>query len=372
MSISRGQTATTRRRTTAFELPPFYCPLPAGRPHPAVGQIEKNSLAWMESFGFFPTPADRRRAEATRSHELMSMLTPDAPRELVQTGADWAYLAFAFDDLRSDTGPTSTSTAVLVDWFHALDYACTTFTPPTSDLFHNAAADLSRRIHSVTTPALWRRWLTENRQTYWAGAWECAQRTSEGPVSFDAYLAIRSYLGLAPSTLVAAEIALCLDVPEREREDPPVRAAIEATWLLIVIDDDLYSYPKEHLAAEEAGRDPLLEPTAIPILMRERNLGVTQAAAFLGDLRDRVMLRAVRLSERIAVGNYSRDTRALVDAALRSVRAGLDWAQRAERYTNPDGRSPGAIDLRWNGITHIPPAADTPPSYPAIDWWWDV
>ncbi|MER6075939.1 terpene synthase family protein [Streptomyces sp. NPDC001817] len=359
---------------TKFELPPFYCPLPAPRPHPDEALLERRALDWLESLALFTDPVNRARSANTRSHELMARITPDAPADLVQFGVDWAYLAFAFDDLRTDTGPASTDTTSLRLWFEGLDYAATTLdtTGLPEDGFYTAIADLSARIKNATSPALWRRWLTDNKSTYWAGVWEAARPTTAHAVTFSGFLMIRPHLGLGPSTLTCAEVAAGLDVPEHERHDPLVRAITEAAWLLITLDDDLYSYPKEQWTAGHTDQVSPAQPIPISILMREHHITLAHAVHLLGQIRDRIMAKALTLAQRAAGRPYSSDTHIMIDTALHAVRSTLEWAQHAPRYTDPDGYHPGAIDLDWAGITHIPPATTDPLPYQAISWWWDV
>ncbi|MEU8540305.1 terpene synthase family protein [Streptomyces sp. NPDC048717] len=360
--------------TIRFEIPPLYCPLPPPRPHPDEALLEKRGLDHLEAWGLTADPVDRVRAAHTRSHELMARMTPDAPADPVQLSVDWAYMAFAFDDRRTDSGPSSADTTALCLWFSRLDYAGTTLdtTPLPEDVFYPAVADLSARIRAATTPALWRRWLTENKAMAWAALWETSHRTSGRLADFATFLTVRPDLGMGLGTLVCAEIAAGLRMPEDERNDPLVRAVTQAASLLITLDNDLYSFPREDRAARLAGRDPLAEPTPIPILMREHRSTVAEAALRLVLIRDRIMDRALRLAERAASRPYSDDTRALLGIALAVVRDHLDWAPRAARYTDPDGTHPDAIDLRWNGLTATPPADDRPLPYPAVSWWWDV
>ncbi|ETK32821.1 terpene synthase family protein [Microbispora sp. ATCC PTA-5024] len=360
--------------TIHFDLPPFFCPLPPPAPHPEEDLLEKRSLDWLDSLGLFTDPLNRVRAADTRSHELMARITPHGSTDRVQLGVDWANLAFAFDDLRTDTGPSSADTTSLRLWFEGLDQAATQLNTDSrsDDLFYTAIAELSARIKAHTSPALWRRWLSDNKATYWAGLWESAHHTTGAPADFNSFLAVRPHLGLGPSTLTCGEIAAELRVPEDERHDPLVRAITEAAWLLITLDDDLYSHPKECWITEQTGGDPSGEPAAIPILMREHRTTLPQAVLILSQIRDCVMAQAIQLADRASRQPYANDTHAMIDLALGAVRSTLEWAQHAPRYTNPDGHHPDAIHLNWTGITDTPPPLTDALSYPAIAWWWEV
>ncbi|RNL82135.1 hypothetical protein EFW17_20475 [Halostreptopolyspora alba] len=329
----------------------------------------------MESFDLFGSPTARRQSANTDSARLISYMMPNsAPTDLVQLGSDLFYLAFSFDDHRTDTGSTSRTTDALVNWFHDFMYAITVGTQGCRfhDPYHRAAAELSQRIRELTPPKLWRRWLDLCQGVAWAAAWEAAQRHTGTPGTLDDFLLVRRDLGFATGATIHIEIAAELAVPESERYDLPVKAAVEAAEMLLCLDDDIYSYPKEHWQAEHEDRRMPHEPTAIPLLMREHGCGVTEAFHHLADLRNRIMLRAVRLAERVRSGQYHRDTRTLVDLSLGCVRAGLDWAPNAKRYTDPDGQSEVEIELVWTGITDRPLTTDAPAPYPTIAWWWDV
>ncbi|MGW4380747.1 terpene synthase family protein [Kitasatospora sp. NPDC004531] len=354
-----------------FEVPPLYCPLPPPRPHPDEALLERRALDRLDAAGLFADAADRARAADTRSHELMSRMTPDAPTDLVELGVEWAYLAFSFDDRRTDAGPVSADTAALCLWFQGLNYAATTTDTGAlpDDPFYPAVADLSARIRAATTAALWSRWLTDSKAAAFSALCESAYRGTGRPADFATFLTVRPDLGLGPGTLTCAEIAAGLRVPEDERHDPLVRAVTQACGLLIALDNDLYSFPKEEWAARRAGRDPLAEPAPVPILMREHAERADEAARRLASIRDRMTHRAFRLAERTARRPLSRDTRTMIDISLAVVCNDLYWGRSAARYTRC---GPDTVELVWNGFTDTPPSDDRPLPYPAVSWWWEL
>ncbi|GAA3273320.1 hypothetical protein GCM10010493_59200 [Streptomyces lavendulae subsp. grasserius] len=358
--------------TIHFTIPRLYCPLPVPGVHPDLDLLEKRGLDWIAACGFAPDPAARRSVANTQSHALLSRLTPRAPASLVQLGVDLGYLLFTFDDLRTDTGPTSTDTAQLMAWLYDFTYALAIPEAPASgtDPGYAAIAELSRRIRAATTPQMWRRWTDVLHHSCWSAMWESTQRNLKLTPTFDTYLTARPRFGAAPATLLMAEIAAQLRVPEDEREHPLVRTAFDVSCLLLCLDDDLYSYPKEQWALERAGRDVAHEPAGIPILMREHHAGVDEAVALLTDIRDRLTLLLTRLLALIKAGPFSPDTMAYAGLAASAVPVGLAWAQQCPRFTDPDGRSPGLIELHWAGLHDIPPANRDPLPYPSIAWWW--
>lgn len=357
---------------TIFEIPPLYCPLPPSQPHPDAALLEEAGMAWLESVIGFCSPSHRQTLADTRTHELMSRMTPDAEYERVQLAVDWGYLAFALDDLRTDTGRNTLGTGEMMNWFTAYEYAATTRCATSQDRFHYAIADLSRRIQAKTTAAQWRKWVDDQRLLTFGALWESAQRTTGTPTSINTYLWVRGPLAGAQSALSSAEVVAGLHVPADERAHPVVRAALEASCLLIGLDDDIYSYPKEVWQAQQEGRTMADEPVAIPLLMREYDDSLESALTRLVELRNRIMLRLVILHERVLEGQFTHDTRTLVDIALKSVRSTLDWAVTVPRYRNPDGTLPDYISLIWAEFTEQPPRSAAPPLYPAISWWWEI
>uniref|UniRef100_A0AAU2K048 Terpene synthase family protein n=1 Tax=Streptomyces sp. NBC_00049 TaxID=2903617 RepID=A0AAU2K048_9ACTN len=360
-----------------FRVPPRYCPLPPSTPHPAQETLEKQALGWLAAQHLFTQPGVRERAADTKSHILIAQITPDAPIDRTQPGVDWAYLMFLFDDLRTDLGPTATNTADLMNWLYDwVEVLSRPDSPPPAtagrDPLMLAFAALSRRVRACTTQELWRRWVDTHRLFCWGALWESAQRTTRTATSFDAFLSARAYLAGSPLPLLAGEIAHDLRVPEAERNHPLVRAAVEAAWMMVGLDDDIYSLPKEGLEAAEAGRDPDAEPSAVPIIKRELRCDTATAVNQLVDYRDRIMLLLIRLRERANQCRLSGDTLAYLDLALCEVRVdAIDWPPLAPRYTAPVGKSEEPIHLIWSATTDRPPSDGTALPFPAISWWWD-
>jgi hypothetical protein len=168
------------------------------REHPDRALLESRGLDWIAAHGMAPDPAAQQIVADTRSHILMSWPTPHAPVPLIQLAVDWCYLFFALDDLRTDTGPTSTDTGRHMSWLYDLTYAqVVPDAPPRSaDPFYPAIADLSRRIRAATSPALWRRWVDAHWPVVWSSMWESAQRSRNLTPTFDEYLLARPGLGL--------------------------------------------------------------------------------------------------------------------------------------------------------------------------------
>ncbi|WKK24177.1 terpene synthase family protein [Streptomyces olivoreticuli] len=355
-----------------FTIPRLYCPWPKPPDHPDLDLLESRGLDWMASRGITPDPVSRQLATDTQSHLLMSLLTPHAPAERVQLIVDWCYLLFSIDDLRTDIGPTSADTALLMTWLYDLRYAQTIpdGPPQSTDPMHLAMANVSERIRTATSPALWRRWVESHHPTYWGALWESALRARSLAPSFNSYLPVRAGRGAAVAALATAELVNELRVPEHEREHPLVKTVVDAAFLVMCLHDDLYSHPKEAWKTERSGRDPALGPRGIPILMREHHIDEAEAATLLAGICDRLVLLLTRLLPPIKTGPFSPDTIALVDLAVSMLPTGLAWGPDCPRYTNPDGRSPGAIEMRWQGIHNTPPTHHGPLPYPSIASWW--
>lgn len=349
-----------------YHIPALYCPISPAGAHPGAEEMEKRSMAWLERFGVAETEKKKARLAGTKSNVLMSMITPGADPSLVQLGVDWSYLAFGFDDRRTDHGATSHDTRGLVRWLNELQYCAANGESGSNDPFHRAIADLSARIRGATSRPLWRRWLSELRATCWAAGWESAHRTGGTVPSFNEFLAVRAPLAMGWAQSIHAEISLALEVPEHERVDPRVQAVMDAAWLLVGLDDDLYSFPKEDWDARNSGRDPLREPSAVPILMHEKSCGPTKAMEILAGVRNQIMKRTLEVLHEVESGTYRRDTKTVARLAVEAVRANLDWALTASRYTDPGGGHL-KIDLP---VSEDPPTCYGKPEYPFLSSWW--
>ncbi|MCC2280753.1 terpene synthase family protein [Streptomyces sp. ET3-23] len=306
-------------------------------------------------------------------------MTPDAKADLVQLGADWAYLLFAVDDTAgTDLMPSSTGTAQLTAWFHELFLAAAHPTAAESqpndprnegNAFLQAASHLSLRVRQSVPRHLWHRWVRLHYPIMWGAAWESAHRDHQRRASFNSYLGARPGLGAAEGTILMGEIAAELDVPEREREHPLVRAVIDIAALVICLDDDIYSWPRERHIAERVGRDPADDTSAIPILAREHHLSIEDAVDLTVSIRDRLVRRFEVLAAQITPGRFTPATVSLAEITANLIVTGIIWAEGSPRYTDPDGSAPGSVPLKWEG-RHTQAPTDTPLPYPVTTAWW--
>ncbi|ONI76262.1 hypothetical protein ALI144C_37005 [Actinosynnema sp. ALI-1.44] len=103
-----------------FGAPPFYCPIPPAI-HPAVDEVRRQAIEWIDQTGLCRTERDRMRAIATNSAEFYGRFSPSAPVDGLLVAVLWVYWGFLFDDACCDSGPLSADPAKFV----AIAASCT-------------------------------------------------------------------------------------------------------------------------------------------------------------------------------------------------------------------------------------------------------
>ncbi|MEU6341715.1 hypothetical protein ABZ883_12305 [Streptomyces sp. NPDC046977] len=135
------------------------------------------------------------------------------------------------------------------------------------------------------------------------------------------------------------------------------------------MDDDLFSYGKElwFAARQPAETGPVLNLVGL----YEARPGCTQqdAQRQAVALRDRVLARFVEVRD-IVQQTASEPLRRYLSNLTCLIRGNYEWGIRAGRYTDPDGRHPGAVRVATSPVADIPSAIGAPPDIPCIGWWW--
>jgi hypothetical protein len=188
--------------------------------------------------------------------------------------------------------------------------------------------------------------------------WEASWRSSPELPTLDDYITLwMRAIGMAPSTAMI-EIVGGFSVPDRDMEDPRVRALTEMTWTLVSWDNDLYSRNKELQRADD-------NLNLIDVLCREHDCDPPRALVRAVAMRDRVMVLFERLSAQV-IKEADDGLRRYVEGLGQFVRGHLDWASVCPRYSVPS--SPKATPGGW-WKQH--PADDSlePLPVPTIAWW---
>lgn len=352
------------------ELPPMYFPMP-WRCHEQVELLEKRGLQWMAAHGFCDTDVRRERVEGTRTAQFFAYLCPDADADLLQMAVDWGYLMFVFDDLVCDEESADdvfTMVDLSVRIVRTLEAPGAGVLDPRNP-FTAPVVDLAERVHRSVSPVLVRR-LADAHSAWFAGcAWQGAARR-QGTPSLNDYVFTRLLSSAAFPTLAWFQLAEPLEILEEQIAAPAVRALTEMAGIVAAFDDDLYSYGKDLYFARQrpASEDGAFLDNLVHLYQvgqGDRERALREAVA----LRDRILARFVEVRDQVLPGAEAPLARYLSNLAC-LVRGNFEWGLRAGRYTDPDGRHPGAVTTTGS-LAATPSAVGAPDGVPSIAWWWD-
>ncbi|MFB7085761.1 glutamate dehydrogenase [Streptomyces sp. NPDC056296] len=351
------------------DLPPVFCPMPL-RCHPDVSLLERRGIEWMDRHGFCRTPDQRNRVTGTKTAHFFAYLCPDADAELLQAAVDWGYLMFVFDDRHCDEESDADDAFIFLDL--AVRIVRTLEAPDAGVLdprhpFTAPVTDLAHRIHRTSSPTHVRR-LVESHRSWFSGvAWDQAARTRGWPTISD-YLFTRMLYVASFTTLTWFQLSEHSEMPDRQINAPAVHALTEMAGTVAAIDDDLYSYGKELWFTRRRDDPEAVFPGNLVNLLRTtHDCTLDQALRETVVMRDRIVDRFIDVRDRLLPHAGAPLQRYLSNLTC-LIPGNFAWGLAADRYTNPDGRHPGAVTTRGS-ITDIPSATGSP-GIPSIAWWW--
>lgn len=356
-----------------IEIPPRYCPLPTAT-HPGAAELAERGGTWLNGFGLCTSEAQQTRMRGNDCSGFYGRIMPHAPTERLQLAVDWCYLMFAFDDINCDEGPASTQTGEFVDLAARVTRVLEV---PDSDMGNRAnlflppVRDLALRGREWGTPTQIRRVVEGHRAWYFGVLWEFGQRVRDVTPSLKDYAHMRQHTAGGTATTCWMEIIGGAEIPDREMDSPAVRALAELAFTIASWDDDLFSYGKETWFASQSKQEASgCRLNLVDILVLERGYTVEQAMEEAVELCNRLTHRFVELRDQVRprAGAALRD---YLDCLAYLVRGNIEWGLQADRYRNPDGRSPGAVNTAGSWTRTPPSDAATAPPIPSIAWWWD-
>ncbi|MFI9381535.1 hypothetical protein [Kutzneria sp. NPDC052558] len=345
------------------ELPPRYCPVPVAT-HPDADLLESRGADWLSRYGL-----GGPRLWANDCAGFYGRIMPAAATERLQMAVDWCFLMFAFDDINCDEVAPSTAGRQFVDIatrvVRALEVPDARLD---GDVFLEPVRDLARRAHKFGTPTQVRRLVEGHRAWYLGVLWELRCKLADVTPSLNDYAHLRQHTAGGLATTSWIEIVDGAEIPAAELDSPAVRALSELAFTIAAFDDDLFSYGKETWFARRETTPSDCKLNLIDIMAREP--GVENALAESVELVNRMTYRFVQLRDAV-LPSASEPLRHYLDCLSRLLRGNLEWGLQAQRYRNPDGRSPDAVHTVGSWTSRPPADAEAPPAIPSATWWWD-
>jgi hypothetical protein len=346
-------------------VPQLFCPIEP-RIHPEADAIEGEATAWWTAGGYTEDPVVLARTVATRSGVYLSRCLPDCDADGVVTLACWSYAGFAFDDVYCDHGPMSTDPAAFLPLGARTVAAIDTLEPAVADGVGliTALQDVTARYAAHAAPAQLVRWTQAHRRWMTGVAEQIGYRSRRLVPSPDAYLMTRMACVAGEVGWAGIEMSLGPEVPERHT--PAVRALGELATIVTMIDNELFSSAAE---AQSSKRDSTFDPGLLDVLSHAQSLGREESLVAAIVLRDRALVRFLRLRKAVAPRASSALTRYL-DGLTQMVRANIDFSldMLTARYAAHGVQAPAD---RTSLLTDKP-ADDSPepPPFPSIAWLW--
>lgn len=357
-----------------LRIPPFYCPIEGAR-HPDAETIEQKCIEWLDAFGPYRTPAERKWLIGTFAADFSARAAPSADPEGVLLFSLWNYWAFAFDDVFCDEGEMSVDPGAFGAYAgrvqRTLEIACFSEargydTHVDADPYLATIFDIGRRTRELATPTQRARLIATHRRWLSGAHWQICNRAKGVVPSVDDYFSLR--IGdAAGATTAWIEIANRVEVKAAEMDSPAVQALIEMAMFVAAIDNDMHSMSKE----KNVG---LADRSCVGVLAHHQNISTEQAIHQAMVIRDRTLLRFLELRERVRPGASVALDHYLDDLG-HCIRGNIDWGMRVHRYLRHADRSSehdpvyAEEELDW---AENPLSNDKDPlPYPSIRWWWD-
>ncbi|WP_219822005.1 terpene synthase family protein [Streptomyces sp. Ru71] len=294
----------------------------------------------------------------------MARFAPVADEDRLLATALWVYWGFAFDDARCDSGPLSTRPAQFNALAGQVQRACETDRAEPDDRYARALQDIMRRFRSLTPPTQVARFVHAHRAWLSGVAWQIGNQAVGRMPGLDEFLAMRLLSAGGHPTFALLEPATGAYVPDREMHRPAVQALTEMAIMVASLDNDRHSLHKELSRGQT-------DQNIYTVLMAERALPLQQAVHEASALRDRVLLRFLRLHDRVRP-TAGPELATYLQGLRHGMRGNNEWGLRVPRYLSlghwPDERE----DLL---VTFAEEPSDSRPGpvegAPCIAWWWD-
>ncbi|MEC4019561.1 terpene synthase family protein [Streptomyces sp. H27-D2] len=351
---------------TPLEIPSFYCPIPAAA-HPDTAGFDRRSADWFRGFGACDDEAIKRLSEG-KVALVPGLALPHGIPEVVEIATNFEYLGHGFDEIAFEAGRFGQQPDEAAGLLALMTRVIEVPEAPVLEDNPWAAGlrDLRRSLERHATPTQMSRWVAAWRRYFFGLGWETLHRSQGTLPSLNEFISMRmaGTVGMEILTTMS-DIAEGYELPTAELEKPAVRALIEMSWMLVALDNDLYSYHREALLQGNG-------LNAIDVVAREDGCTTTQAVPKVVAMRDRVMCLFLRLRDQLALDSGWELNRYVATLA-QWVRAHLDWALASPRYLTPLGADSPPGTWAQLPTSYAPRPTDDnlePLPIPAVAWWW--
>jgi len=328
---------------------------------------------WLVKFEIFQNPAQRDYFVRSRFPAFPGKSLPHAEAGLLMLPGKEVMWLQSFDDVHSDEKPGGTPPDELIELLARLTRVIEDPRAPMlpDNPWARALRDLRLDVAEHATAVQVDRWVQANVEYFSGLLWEAVNRAENRVPALNDYVAMWLKQSAVYPCIVFTDIACGYEVPAAEWSDPRVRTLREMVSAIIGWDNDLTSYDKEVHRCRQ--RSFPVEQNLVSVLAAELNCPVGQAVTLAGAMRDRAMVRFLRLRDEVAAAGSAVLARYACGLG-QWVRGYLDYSGQSPRYTDPANPDDSAVTNRlpegWKVV-------DTPraeraglPALACIDSWW--
>ncbi|MEU3743261.1 hypothetical protein AB0E78_40190 [Streptomyces sp. NPDC032198] len=338
---------------TIAALLAFHCPLEE-EVSPESDQLLDRTLAWAKHHRLGTTD-EQTAMFAMTGATFAAHMYPHTRGETAQAFSDYDAWGWAANERVGSATRTCDIVADLGRWERIMHSPASW--PHSADPLDTALSDAFTRLRTHLTPVQWERFTTGQGQWLYSMGWEAALRERGTPLGVNDYLAMRIGAGgcYSAAYLDGTENT---NLSEHHWANPTLRATVEAGMLTALLDNDRYSYLREHRLA-------VRKHNLFDALRTEHpHYTFDQAATAAIALRDRIMTLYLRLRKQ-QLKNAPHDVRRYLTGVDRVLSGNITFAATAVRYLLPD--LPHTV-TRTSQPTDSTTGA---PDLPTIAWWWN-
>ncbi|AZD48532.1 terpene synthase family protein [Pseudomonas chlororaphis] len=356
----------------------LYCPFPLASP-PSTELLVGDTANWLMLNALSPHEK-HANIIAQVGVDYISCCYPDTQPRRMQELSRFAAWNCILDDF-VEQGHLHESPGELIHFLSCLKYVCEQEHPypqPTLGIMENqplvaTITEMKKQMGRESNPAAMRNLMSCTSHFISGLIWEIATNIRGRPLDINTFCALRTHNSGMYMAIAMAEYASDAVLSSEERANPILQAACKSLMLVLVIDNDIYSYAKEHSNGHG------VTSNILDIFQRTRQTDLQGALQYTITLRNQSLLCYQRLRARywpepdIRIATYFRGLEDIVSG-------NLVFGNINARYATPD-QAPsrttehGPHTLRFSGgAIHIVKTwtsdSQLPHIIPAIAWWW--
>ncbi|WP_256349810.1 terpene synthase [Pseudomonas sp. B6002] len=324
--------------------------------------IEQPCLEWLAQWKLFPDTAQRDRLAVAGIGPLCGMIYPQGPLARLQVATDYMIWTFAYDDEICDEGPASGDPNALISATSRIQRMLESpeVAVDATDRYGLALRDIRRRMMALGSAREAARLTAVLRTYFMAEMWKAV---APRPTLSD-YVTQRLMGGGGVTFPMFCYWVPNVSLSEKTLVDRRVMALTEIAAFFAVLDNDLFSFPKDSMRGQDKKGHNLVDAVS-----REYDCSPSDAIVTVVRMRERILGLYLRLQ---------RSLRGQASVGLRRYLSGLDcyisgelqWHRMSPRYRYINAVD-GACCLVGADVAEEPQDDSTEPlPIASIAWWW--